>query len=337
MKEQRTSQTALQANLQKTNHELEYSQNPMMKEGSSVDIRKMKYFISVAETLSFTKAAKQHYISQTAMSQQIASMEEELGFMLFARTRNRVALTASGCSLLEDVKGIVDRYERAVQKAKNLRDNAPHSILVAFTDETEREFLADIIEEYQKMNPDNHNAIDVKKIGFMDLNTGMMNDLYDAVIAPSQLFRDIKDIETLRLCSAELLLGVSKNHPKAKQFTIDASEIAGEKILMSARDIGPEMVDYALEACRLDGYEPNFVECDKILSFDAYMLLVEMDKGVAFLPDSPRLPRSSRIAYLKIMNSVHRYNIDLAWKKDRTNPILQTFIAAACRVQQSRC
>lgn len=298
-----------------------------------MDIRKMKYFISVAETLSFTKAAKQHYISQTAMSQQIASMEKELGFLLFHRTRNIVELTASGHSFLEDVRGIEERYERSVQKAKGLRDNAQYNILVGFTDETEREYLAAIIQEYKKHNPSDNNNIDVKKTSFMNLKNDILNDLCDVVIAPAQLFSEFKDINKFRLCSAELQLGVSKNHPKANQLSIRAAEIAEEKILMSSRNAGSEMYDYVLEACRMDGYEPNIVESDKIFSFDAFMLLVEMNKGVAFLPDSPYLSKSSRIAYLKIENSTHRYNIDMAWNPKNSNPLLEKFIEAAYYVQ----
>lgn len=298
-----------------------------------MDIRKIKYFISVSETLSFTKAARQHYISQTAMSQQIASMEEELGFLLFHRTRNMVKLTASGSSFLEDVAEIVERYERAVLKAKDLNDNAPCSIVVGFTDETERECLAAIIQEYKKMNPSDYNNMDVKKISFMNLKNDLINDLCDVVIAPAQMFRDLKDIEKIRLCSAELLLGVSMNHPKANQSVIEASEIGREKILMSSRKLGPEMYDYMLEACRKDGYEPNIVESDKIFSFDAYLLLVEMGKGVAFLPDSPYFPKSSRIANLRIKNSAHRYNIEMAWKPKNNNSLLARFINAAHGIQ----
>ena len=61
-----------------------------------MDIRGLRYFISAAECLNFTQAAKECFITQTAMSQHIANMEKELGFQLFRRNNRRVELTAAG-------------------------------------------------------------------------------------------------------------------------------------------------------------------------------------------------------------------------------------------------
>ena len=59
-------------------------------------LQQMRYFIAVAQNLSFSKAAQQHYVSQTAVSQQIKLLEEELETELFQRTRHSVALTSAG-------------------------------------------------------------------------------------------------------------------------------------------------------------------------------------------------------------------------------------------------
>lgn len=61
-----------------------------------MDIRGLKYFISAAECLNFTRAAKECFITQTAMSQHIANMEKELGFQLFRRNNRNVELTTAG-------------------------------------------------------------------------------------------------------------------------------------------------------------------------------------------------------------------------------------------------
>lgn len=73
-----------------------------------MQIRQLEYFVAVAEQLNFTKAAKQFYISQTAVTLQIKALEEELGVVLFYRTNRKVELTPAGKTFLdEDRKSVV--------------------------------------------------------------------------------------------------------------------------------------------------------------------------------------------------------------------------------------
>ena len=85
-----------------------------------MDIRGLKYFISAAECLNFTRAAKECFITQTAMSQHIANMEKELGFQLFRRNNRNVELTTAGRDFYEQMKAVVHSYDNAVRHSQNL-------------------------------------------------------------------------------------------------------------------------------------------------------------------------------------------------------------------------
>lgn len=98
--------------------------------GPSLDIRGLKYFISAAECLNFTRAAKECFITQTAMSQHIANMEKELGFQLFIRNNRNVELTVAGKDFYEQVKNIVHSYDHAVRHSQNLSTGSEGSISV---------------------------------------------------------------------------------------------------------------------------------------------------------------------------------------------------------------
>lgn len=76
----------------------------------------LRYFVSAAEHRSFTKAAEQYYISQTAVTQQIQQLEQTLGCELFDRSTRPVSLTSAGKSFLLDAKAILERMSRAQER-----------------------------------------------------------------------------------------------------------------------------------------------------------------------------------------------------------------------------
>ena len=85
----------------------------------------LRYFVSAAEHRSFTKAAEQYYISQTAVTQQIQQLEQTLGCELFDRSTRPVSLTSAGKSFLLDAKAILERMSRA-QERVHLRPLLQH-------------------------------------------------------------------------------------------------------------------------------------------------------------------------------------------------------------------
>jgi DNA-binding transcriptional LysR family regulator len=82
-----------------------------------MNTRQMRYFLAVAETLHFRRAAESLHMTQPPLSMQIAALEEELGVALFVRDRRSVALTEAGESLLSDVRRILADVEAAGRRA----------------------------------------------------------------------------------------------------------------------------------------------------------------------------------------------------------------------------
>ena len=72
-----------------------------------MELRQLRYFVAVADTLNFSRAAESLYVSQSALSKQISELEQELGVALFDRDRRSVALTSAGQLLLPEAKDIL--------------------------------------------------------------------------------------------------------------------------------------------------------------------------------------------------------------------------------------
>ena len=79
-----------------------------------MELRQLRYFVAVADTLNFSRAAESLYVSQSALSKQISELEQELGVTLFERDRRNVALTRAGRILLNEAKGILIQSEKLV-------------------------------------------------------------------------------------------------------------------------------------------------------------------------------------------------------------------------------
>src|SRR5579862_2372186 len=91
---------------------------------AAVELRHLRYFVTVAEELHFARAAERLIISQPALSQQIRSLEGELGLKLLDRNRQRVRLTPEGRAFLTEAKVAVQAADRAVTLARALAEGA---------------------------------------------------------------------------------------------------------------------------------------------------------------------------------------------------------------------
>src|ERR1700719_5398218 len=85
-----------------------------------MELRHLRYFVGVAEALSFTKAAEKLHTAQPSLTRQIKDLEEELGVLLLNRTKQRVSLTDEGRSFLIDAKRLLDLAGEMVESVQQL-------------------------------------------------------------------------------------------------------------------------------------------------------------------------------------------------------------------------
>ena len=118
-----------------------------------MQIRQLEYFVAVSEHLNFTKAAKQFFISQTAVTQQIKALENELGVTLFYRNNRRVELTPAGRTFLDDAKAILRRTRDAMERAKRADTVFTGNLNIGFIKGFEKTNLSDLLAEFHVQYP----------------------------------------------------------------------------------------------------------------------------------------------------------------------------------------
>ena len=113
----------------------------------------LKYFITAAETLSFTEAGRRHFISQTAITQHVQALEDQLKVNLFVREKRRVHLTPAGEIFYMEAKAILERSKIAVNRARNASDGISGSLSIGYVKGQGFSLISPIIKQFYLQNP----------------------------------------------------------------------------------------------------------------------------------------------------------------------------------------
>jgi LysR family transcriptional regulator, benzoate and cis,cis-muconate-responsive activator of ben and cat genes len=118
-----------------------------------VELRHLRYFVSVAETENVSRAALKLHISQPALSRQIRDLEEEIGVLLLERTAKSVCLTQAGRVFLPEARAVLQRADQAINKAKAVA-GADTELRIGYSPTPTARLLPAILRAYQRAMPD---------------------------------------------------------------------------------------------------------------------------------------------------------------------------------------
>lgn len=190
----------------------------------------LKYFVAAAESRSFTKAAEQFYISQTAITQQMQLLEESLGCALFDRSTRPVSLTPAGKIFLGEARAILDRMSSAVERVHDASTGLTGTLRVGFVRGYERSDLSVLMRSFHLQN---QNAL----ISFYRCSTdvlaaGLMQQEYDIIFTwDSTNLKAQADVEYIGVESARLVVALYDEHPLAGRRRLSRADLKGESIL----------------------------------------------------------------------------------------------------------
>ena len=219
-----------------------------------MELRQLRYFVTLAEELHFGRAAEREHIVQSALSQQVQRLERELGVRLLERSTHHVALTAAGVVFLVEARQILAHVDRAAQAARSavaaaapLRvgiidssyDSMPqilHEVQARYPGLVIHQVEASVPEQYQLL-------IDGR------LNVGVGR----AALAPPQ-------VASLLFRQDPLGVLVPDGHRFAELEGVSVAVLAEEPLLLAAEAQAPEFNQFTVEMCRAAGFTPTVYE-----------------------------------------------------------------------------
>ena len=295
-----------------------------------MNLNQLEYFISVAELKNFTHAARQHYISQTAISQQIKSLEKTIGVALFVRDKHSVELTAAGKVYLGEAKKVVQHANNAMRLARLASAGLHGEITIGFVTGYGKGGLASYLHAFYSTFP--NVKVNLQRSNSSVLLQNVVKGTCDVIFVISSHVHGKFSLARKFITSYPIMAVLPKAHPLASSEKLEYSALEGESfIMMDPADQPKEQMQEALLVYKRAGYIPNIVAADG--EDETVMLMVASGIGIAIMPEyiTQHYANSSTLKILPIVKpdgTSETLDFEMLWSESNKNPALGHFLEA---------
>lgn len=284
-----------------------------------MDIKPLRYFVALAETRHFGRAAARLHLSQPPLSRQLAALEADLGVRLVERSPHSVALTAAGERFYRDAQAILAALEQAGHNARAAAAGTTGTLTIGFTMCAAYSVVPRYARTFGSAFPEV--TLQLREVVSNDLAAQVLNGQIDAAImfpGPAE-----KGLVSRRLVTEPLCVALSREHPKSRMRTLKIAQLAGEPFVLAAAEVAPTLRAAIVEHCREGGFAPD-VRFEVQLQ-QTVLSLVNEGVGVALLPASMSKVQLEGVVFRKLANAPLIDQV-LLWSSANRNPCLQTFL-----------
>jgi DNA-binding transcriptional LysR family regulator len=287
-----------------------------------MELRHFRYAVAVADSLHFGQAAQQLHISQPPLSQQIRQLEEELGVMLFYRTKRQVQLTEAGRMFIAEARVILAQADHAANVAQRVGELG--QLIVAVAGPADSQIFIDIFRTFGARHPG-------VRIALRNMSTAQQIEaLREGRIHAGFVVTPIEDpaLATESVQHSPIVIALPRGHRLAARRHVPLTELSKEAHIMFARHLGPRFFDAIVGACREVGFTLNVVhEVDNLHTAGA---LVAAGRGVCFVPASFQEGRSGEIEIRPVKPKLPHVDahLALAYRRQPVNELTQLFVNA---------
>ena len=292
------------------------------------DLRRLRYFVAVAEELHFGRAARRLNVSQPPLSVQIRTLEREIGTPLLIRTQRRVELTEAGRVLLEEARRLLDQAEAAVVHARRAAEGAVGRLTIGFVSTVDYSILPPLVRRFRQKHP----GIALKLLE-------LTGDRQQALLQSGELDLGLSILPspasslTMRPVFREpLIAAVPANHPLAGRRRIALRSLAAEAFVQFPRELAPGLYDLAIAACQKAGFTPHLAQ--EAIQMQTILGLVAAGLGVALVPRCMSKLQRPDVRYLALDARGFEVETVSLWYSENRAPALAALIAELPAIRQ---
>jgi DNA-binding transcriptional LysR family regulator len=307
---------------------LGYARNDHVK---AMDLRRIRHFVVLAETLNFRRAAERLHMAQPPLSVSIQKLEAELGTRLFVRETTGVSLTPSGRAVLAEARKLLFHGNQLAETARNALDGTGGTLRIGFVGTTTWGMLQRLLPAFRAEYPGVelmlHEATSVSIVQQLEdraLDIGLVRT---PLMQPTgatlvQLERDI------------FVAALPRGHALAGKGPLRMANLANESFVMYAPSAAAGLYSAVMLACQEAGFLPRVAQ--QGVQVQTLLALVESGLGVALVPSVMQRYVSNRIVYRPVtdISTAASVGLALAYMVENESPTAARFRELVVRLAQ---
>jgi DNA-binding transcriptional LysR family regulator len=284
----------------------------------SFDLRQLRYFVTVAEEGSLTRAAARIPVAQQSLSEQIRALERQVGAPLLVRGPRGVHLTDVGTALLNEARPLLSRTDRAFDRVRRLAVGERQTLHVGFLPSVGNYVIPPVVRAFAKAHPEI--ALTTEDVPIARLVEGLRDGRLDAGLTRPPL---VDDLATERVLQEPVGAVLPVGHRLAGAAQLDLAELADEPWVLTPRSSWEPWHRKYDQDFAAAGFSPNIVQ--RGTSVQSLLALVAAGVGVTRLPLSARTLRDTGVVFVPLRNEYA--DVVLAWLDDRPRTAVEALRA----------
>ena len=290
----------------------------------NIELRQLRYFVTVAEELHFGRAAKRLHMTQPPLSQAIFALEDSLRAPLFDRNRRGVALTTAGLALLPEARRLLTQANEIPELVKRAAIGETGKLALAFVSSADYSVLPPSLRAYRAAYPQVQITL---KEATSDLQLEeLLNNRIDAgLLLPPLPDKAKVELDYLPLLNEPLILASPADMPELLgKHKANLRSLPPLPLIIFPRAISPGLYDAILTVFHEAGITPIIGQ--EAIQMQTIVSLVSAGMGIALVPQSVSNLRRTGVEYRQLAQTTPLVETGLAWRRDNTSPVLKGFL-----------
>ena len=287
------------------------------------ELRLLRSFVAIAEEGSLTRAATRLHVAQQSLSQQVRTLEGQLGTTLLERTSRGVQLTPVGSVLLREARSVLAHADRATAAVRRAAEGEEGELRIGFLSSVANYLVPPVVRAFGERHP--RIALQAHELPIARIVAGLREGELDAALTRQP---QVDDLAVEIVMTEQVAAVLPAGHPLAGRSELALAELANEPWVLTPRSSWPpwhRMYDAIFARA---GFAPRVVQ--RGTSPQNLLALVAAGVGVTRLPLSSRTLRDGGVAFVPLVGD--EADVVIAWRPDRVAPAFERFAAVVREV-----
>ena len=286
-----------------------------------MELRHLRYFVSVAEALSFTKAASKLHTSQPSLTRQIRNLEEELGVALLHRTKQKVTLTDEGRLFLADAKRLLALAAETVESVRRVRRGEVRALNIGYVSNLFYDLLPKTLESFHERFPTvSVNLFDLScGEQFRALEEGKLDLGFVGLHEPIAR----RGLEFRTIASYRCAVALPKENPLTAKATVPLKALAPMFFIGMSETSYPGYRDWLIRTCEHSAFTPKVLQD---VDLERKMIhAVAAGLGVAIVPEQLKRLEHENVVFRPLDPLIMTEGC-VAWRDQNPSAALKAYV-----------